>query len=142
MNKDALEQVSSPPSVVLKQLFTELHVQGKSFTEDIVESAAKKVLLPTQEVEFWLDHLATVSENRRRGATKAAETRRRKRQVSSNTTDRDFCGTCEIEYQQEMANIEFWINCDFCQKWYCCLCEFLTSPPTTEEYKCLKCQCH
>ena len=45
--------------------------------EDILETAAKKVLLPAKQVGFWLEHLNTVSENRH-GAAKAAESRRRK----------------------------------------------------------------
>ena len=84
-DKDALKQVSSPPFVCLKTLFTKL--KGKSATEDILESAARKVLLPAQEVGFWFEHLNTVAENRRRGAAKAAETRRRK-QGSSDSSDR------------------------------------------------------
>ena len=135
-DKDALEQVAIPPSVVLKKFFKDL--KGSSATEEMIETVAKKVLLPAEEVRFWLEHLSTVAENRRRGATKAAETRRRKQQSASNTDDHYFCGTCGTVYQPEMPNIEFWISCDFCFKWYCCTCE-LHSPPTTEHYKCLEC---
>lgn len=125
----------------MKALFTNAQHEGQSLTECDLESAAKAVLLPTEEVGFWIDHLNTVAENRRRGAAKAAETRRRKQQALSRTSEPEvFCGTCETKYEPEMPNIEFWICCDMCNKWYCCLCELLSSPPTTEEYKCLKCQ--
>lgn len=134
-NKEALELVGSPPSVVLKKFYTNL--QGTA-TEEVIESLAKKVLLPTREVGFWIEHLNTVAENRRRGAEKAAETRRRRKQTQSD--ERYFCGTCETEYKAEMPDIEFWILCDSCQKWYCCTCELLSSPPTSSEYVCLQCQ--
>ena len=104
-DKDALKQVSRPPSVYLKKLFAEL----KGTLVDILEPA-KKVLLP-KEVGFWYEHLNTVAENRRRGAAKAAETRRRKQQSSTDTIDRCFCGTCETEFRPEMPNIDFWIYC-------------------------------
>ena len=130
-----LKLVSSPPSVYLKELFTELHKQGKSITDNVLEEAAKKVLLPTQEVGFWFDHLKSVADNRQRGAMKAAETRRRKRQATSY-----FCGTCEREYREEVAGVDFWIFCDFCKRWYCCLCQLLSVPPTTDTYKCLSCK--
>lgn len=110
-------------------LFTEL--KGGSVAEDILETAAKKVLLPTQEVRFWLEYLNTVSENRRRGAAKAAEMRRRKK-AASDVSDRYFCGTCETEYKSDMSDVEFWIFCDFCHKWYCYSCELLSSPPTID----------
>ena len=138
-DKEALEQVALPPSVVLNKFFVDL--KGSPASDDQIETVAKKALLPTEEVKIWLDHLSTVAENRKRGAVKAAETRRRKQQSASNTDDRYFCGTCGIEYQEEMRNIDFWICCDNCHKWYCCTCEFLNSPPTTEVYKCLQC-CH
>lgn len=73
-------QVSSPPSVSLKVLFTE--VKGGSVTVDTLETASNKVLLPTQEVGFWLKHPNTVSDNRQHGVVKAAETRHCKKAAS------------------------------------------------------------
>ena len=45
----------------------------------MIESAAKKVLLPPHECSIWMNHLRTVIENRRRGAQKATATQRAKR---------------------------------------------------------------
>jgi len=50
-----------------------MKLNGKPITEDILDNAARKTLLPSQEVGFWFEHLNTVIENRQRGATKAAE---------------------------------------------------------------------
>lgn len=44
---------------------------------NVMEETAKKVLLPLEEVEMWFQHLQQTSENRARGAKKAAETRKR-----------------------------------------------------------------
>ena len=41
-----------------------------------MQEAAKKVVLSTEDAQIWLDHLQTVLENRKRGAAKAAATRR------------------------------------------------------------------
>jgi len=58
----------------LKELFNKL--QGRPITDQFVHDAAKKVLLPPEEVRIWLEHLSTVLQNRRRGAAKAAATRK------------------------------------------------------------------
>ena len=42
---------------------------------------AKKVLLPISKVDIWLNHLKTVSVNRRRGVAKAATTKKSKQMV-------------------------------------------------------------
>ena len=42
----------------------------------VQEGLAKKILIPISEVDIWLNHLRTVSENRRRGAAKAATTKK------------------------------------------------------------------
>ena len=41
-----------------------MKLNGKPITEDILDNAARKTLLPAQEVGFWLEHLNTVTENR------------------------------------------------------------------------------
>ena len=41
-----------------------------------IKNAAKSVLLPPTETCFWLEHLQTFVDNRRRDAAKAAATRR------------------------------------------------------------------
>ena len=110
---------------------------GQNLPDGMLHDVANNVLLPIEEVKIWLQHLNSVAENRRRGAIKAAETRRIK---SGNKADEYYCGTCEEKYVDEMSDVDFWIYCDFCHNWFCCNCELLTSPPSSEKYKCLKCQ--
>lgn len=65
---------ASPPSEVI--LAT--HQQHKGIPpRGVMKETAKKVLLPLEEVEMWFQHLQQSSENRARGAKKAAETRKR-----------------------------------------------------------------
>lgn len=78
-NDPAALKCLKPPSVVLKQMFSELG--GNPVTDEFVEDAARSVLLSVEDIKIWIDHLTTVVENRKRGAVKAAETRRRKRQA-------------------------------------------------------------
>ena len=78
-----LQIVAKPPSVILKQKFAEL--EGDNITDDFVKSAAKSVLLSTEETKIWLDHLGTVLKNRKRGAAKAAETRLKKNSTIAGT---------------------------------------------------------
>lgn len=75
-NAEALSRVPNPPSAVLKQLFSS---SNGVISEDTIESAAKKVLLPPHECSIWMNHLRTVVENRHWGAQKAAATQRAKR---------------------------------------------------------------
>ncbi len=76
-----IPQMKHPPSSILREFYSKL--QGREPSEDELKVVAKEVLLPIGEVRIWLDHLTTVTVNRKRGATKAAETRRRKPQKSA-----------------------------------------------------------
>lgn len=58
-----------PPSIILKQIFPDAHVQ---IINHFAEKAAKEVSLSTDETKIWIKPLATDVEKRRRGATKAA----------------------------------------------------------------------
>lgn len=78
-NKDALKDVPKPPSTILKEFFS----STKDISDDLLLNVSKKCLVPPEECRFWLDHLQTVVDNRRRGAKKAAETRRNKKSGSS-----------------------------------------------------------
>ena len=69
-------QTSVPPSVTLNRVFDN---SNGCINEGEVASIAKCVLLPPEEVKIWFDHLSTVCANRSRGAQKAAETRRQRR---------------------------------------------------------------
>ena len=52
-------------------------------------------MLPVEEVRIWLDNLETVSSNRKKGAEKAAETRRKKKSASVC-----ICGVCGMAYRR------------------------------------------
>ncbi len=75
-DRKALSQVPKPPSAALKKLFSST---SGLVTDSMIESAAKEVQLPSDECTIWIKHLQTVLENRRRGARKAAATRRARR---------------------------------------------------------------
>ena len=71
---------------------------------------AKKVLLPTEEVNIWLKHLETVSNNRKKGAQKAAQTRKAK----TTSTEQEpivYCGECGEMYEEETEEVQNWIAC-------------------------------
>ena len=68
-NKEALKHVSIPPSTVLNQIFSD--VSDGEVSDDVVSSTARKILLSTED---WLEHLAEVVRNLKRGAAKAAAT--------------------------------------------------------------------
>ena len=72
--------MAQPPSVISKNLFK------PSMSEETIQKAAKKALLPVDEVKIWLGHLEAVTANRKRGAAKAASTRRAKTVSSSANT--------------------------------------------------------
>ena len=137
-----------PPSATIKQRLVDLN--GREVTENFVQDVAKDVLLTSEEVKIWLDHLVTVFENRRRGAAKSAATRKAKQQKhqqqetapaeSDNETENQeyYCAHCQIPYKVSTAR--FWVGCDSCDKWYCGPCEGLTREPTVEIYFCTKCR--
>lgn len=145
-DKEALKQVLMPPSTVLKQIFS--NVGDGEVSDELVSSAARKVLLSTKDVKWWLEHLAEVVRNRKRGAAKAAATRQRKKQVGGSTKqaasttkqpvrEEGYCATCGVDYYSDTG--EFWIACDLCEQWYCASCEQLTEEPTSETYICSSC---
>lgn len=84
--KSGATPMKQPPSSILREFYQKLN--GKEPSEAMLESVAKRTLLPTNEVCMWLDHLKIVDTNRKRGASKAAETRRHKRNtVQTPSTD-------------------------------------------------------
>ena len=87
-----------------------------------------KTLLPPHEVEMWIQHLATIADNCRRGALKAADTRRRKAEIHSNKTVY-FCGVCHDHYHDYTDEQELWIACDSCDVWFHFVCVGLQSEP-------------
>ena len=75
-------------------------------------------------MRMWLQHLNTINENCKRGASKAAETRKRKRSY--------HCGVCKALYDKT-DEIEFWIACDRCNTWFHGECDEL------ENFFCASC---
>ena len=57
--------------------------KGQSTSDVYLRKVAGQSLLPTEEVRIWFDHLAEVQRNRKRGAQKAAATRRLKKQQAT-----------------------------------------------------------
>ena len=141
LDGDALKAVAPPPSVVLKEMFSQLP-QGAVLTEEFIENAARAVLLPCSEVQMWFEHLKVINENRKRGAAKAAATRQAKKNSASlpRQSEQWHCGTCGLPYQSQTDETELWIACDMCDTWYHSLCEQLTELPNTEKYVCIKCR--
>ena len=140
-DQSAMKSLAPPPSLILKSDFSKLSTYPPS--ETFVKEEAEKVLLTPDDTRIWMDHLNTVLLNRKRGAAKAAATRRAKKSVqepvcvtSQATT---YCGGCGKPYVEETEEVEIWICCDLCNQWCCGECENLQSPPTTDYYFCKKC---
>ena len=119
--EDALKSndpcMSQPPSHLLKDFLS----NNPEPTEEMIKNIAKETLLPVEEVKMWLDHLRTIDNNPKRGAAKAAETRRCKRaqekessQLNADTDpDHDtqyHCGICSAMYEEETAKIGLGVN--------------------------------
>ena len=100
--------------------------------------------MPVSEVEIWLNHLRTIKNNQKRGAAKAAETRRHRRalvQQSKQDTYTDnmyYCGVCGGVYEEETNEIEIWIGCEQCDSWFHATCLGLDSSDP-EDYICDSC---
>jgi hypothetical protein len=123
--------LSSPPSIVIEQAF-------KSGLDVNLENLAREVLLPVNEVEMWIKHLAAVSENRKRGVAKAVATKKSKfngRQRQEEKIVR--CGVCSVIYEEETEEVERWIACDLCTTWFHWECVNVTTEP--ESFVCTLC---
>ena len=130
----AVKNITNPPSVTLKQRFSEL---GNSITDEFLREAAESTLLSIEEAK---NHLAAVVQNRKRGAAAAAATRlRNRKRIAIRCSRLRRRGACEIDYYTTSSQIKFWIGCDLCNRWYCCDCEKLDQEPTSETYICTKC---
>lgn len=147
----------SPPSDVILTVYQE----SKSVpSEEIIHQTARKVLLTTEEVKFWFEHLHQIHQNRKRGAKKAAETRKRKAkekeqtqniQVQGNrdlhqTVDEgdennELCMVCQLRdpaSDNEQGTVS-WIQCDGCLHWYHVDCVGLIEGCLPEMWMCLEC---
>ena len=136
-DQSALKSSAPPPSQVLKNDFSKLVAYPP--TETFMQEEAKKVLLTPDDTKIWMDHLHTVILNRKRGAAKAAATRRAKRSLLASEPVTYNCGGCGKPYVEETEEVEFWIYCDLCDKWCCGGCEDLQAPPQSDTYVCKRC---
>ena len=136
-NEDSFKLASQSPSVVLKEKFKQLG--DSEHTESVISDIAKSVLLSPHNVKIWFKHLQTVDQNRKRGAAKAAATRRQSKQAKSSSHSKPAQTHCGGNYglifEDDSETVEFWIGCDTCNKWFCCVCEGLSEPPN-DEYVC------
>ena len=148
-----------PPSTMIKDFFN----RHASPTDEQIQTLAKSVLLPVDEVQMWLSHLEEVQKNRKRGAAKAAATRKAKQhstaqshetesiqgtklQIQTVTSteessgpDAYFCGTCGKKYEKMTDAVENWIACDKCDSWFHWVCVGITTEP--EQFLCSCCLC-
>lgn len=117
-----------PPSTQLKEFFSRF---GSEPPENELKLIASKCLLPEDDVLMWLKHLQTITENRKRGASKAAETRRRKKESYP-------CGVCQALYG-EADEVQLWIACDGCNTWFHAECVNVSKNNEPDEFFCESC---
>ncbi len=118
-----LSPMRKPPSAVLKEAFDSFQTFPPSDSEATYSELSKRVMLSVEDVKMWLDHLNTIQENRKKGAIKAAETRRQKNKASKTTRESEYqCGVCSTPYQEFTGTSEQWIGCDMCDTWYHFIC--------------------
>ena len=123
-----------PPSVIISEEFK----AHDNLSELEVQDLAKRVLLPVSEVNIWLEHLKEVTRNRKEGAIKAAETRKRKKmEKDQERRDVILCDICGGLWEEETDEVEQWIQCEKCRQWYLWECVNVSQEP--EQFYCGKC---
>ena len=125
---DSSVVMSTPPAQAIKEFLQHL---GRQPLETEVRTLAQSVLLSEQDVKFWIAHLEAVSQNRKRGAAKAAANRKKKQSQLYN------CGICKKPYIDQTDEVENWVQCDKCDQWCHFDCAGLTEEP--KEFLCQKC---
>ena len=131
-----LAPMVQPPSTILKDFYQSL--SGQDPSEGMLEDVSKRALLPVAEVHLWLDHLRTVDMNRKRGAAKAAETRRQKRGTQQTSVDY-YCGVCGVLFGTSDEQ-EYWIGCENCDSWYHGDCVSITPENEPDKFYCSVCK--
>ena len=101
----------------------------------MVQSMARKTLLPVSEVQLWLEHLQTVHTNCKRGATKAAP--RRKQEATSQGYK---CGVCQALFSEETEEEEVWIGCESCDGWFHSVCVNIDLQCVPDNFFCRFCK--
>ena len=125
--------VTIPPSQVLADVFK--NCAGFP-TDEVIEATAEKVLLKREDVNMWFQHFQIVEDNRKKGAKKAAATRKakaRNKEIRAKTTegeilrdsdDDEVCNICYSFNPPHDADQNFdWVACDSCALCYhtCCV---------------------
>lgn len=142
----------APPSTVLLNFFNSL--KGLKPTQKQLEAVSRQVLLPCSEVELWLNHLTTIQENRKRGAAKAAETR--KKQRAERTRRRRVIHWCRMKrlkvrinhgrvvcgemYKEGTLEEELWIECNIYQLWFHGDCVSINPSKVPKVFNCASCK--
>ena len=108
---------------MLKEFFLSMIKRKTTPTELDIEDIAKKTLFPSKEVKMWLEHLEQVDFNRRGGAAKASENRRKwaanatkshhnpdpiqTPESQPNVDPEYYCSYCGGKYEEETDEEEF-----------------------------------
>ena len=140
----------SPPSEIILAEYDKQRKRNVSVQEipdNCVQDIAKQTLLSPEEVTMWLSHLNTIAENRKKGAEKAAETRRKKKAASRqprdlpNGDDSEVCDVCKLEDPaEEGEEIVPWVCCDGCSLWSHIVCVGIeTEFEIPNHWQCFKC---
>ena len=115
-----------PPSQVLLKAYKSC----AGFPSDVfINAIAKEVLLKPENVKMWFRHLEIVDENRRKGAIKAAATRKAKKDKAMAAdvlleSDEDEDEVCNICYSLDPPGTSIeesvidWLACNECALWY------------------------
>ena len=141
LSSDAIP-MTMPPSAVIQQAFKQAFKDSE--TQGDISELAKKTLLPVDEVKIWVSHLEMVDANRRRGAKKAAATRRKSRSCSRSELTEPvvatyFCSKCGDAYEEETDEVQNWIACDSCNEWFHWDCVGIVREP--QNFLCNACVC-
>ncbi|XP_022807697.1 uncharacterized protein LOC111344713 [Stylophora pistillata] len=73
--------------------------------------------MAVRKVVLWSTHLTIVQDNRKRGAAKAAQTRKKK------GSSKVLCGYCKkCDPKDDKAETVEWIQCGTCDNWYHQVC--------------------
>lgn len=135
----SLPKMKKPPSVTIREVIQQITDGPPS--EQQVRDTAKAVLLPPQEVRMWFDHLQTIRDNRKRGALKAAETRRKKKNRMTKTVhDMYYCGVCHDQYIEYTDQEESCIECESCETWFHFDCVGVAPGAVPDTFLCENCK--
>ena len=99
-----LPVMCKPPSAITKQGFISLKDQHPS--DAFIQDMARQCLLPSDEVQIWIEHLSQVQRNRKRGVQKAAETKRRTKEQNKTSSASVVCVICGDPYEDITENVE------------------------------------